>query len=498
MKFYTDVTMNRGWIYVRGYENGRRFSYKEKLRPFLFVNSKSGKSKYRSLEGTPVDRVDFDSTSDARQFTEQYKDVAGFKTYGLTNWIYPYINETFRGQIEYQESLITVVYIDIEVASDDGFPEVKDARKEVTAITVKFNGKVIVLGCGEYTAKTEDVTYVKCRDEAHLLTKFLDIWATIDPDIVTGWYIEFFDIPYLVNRISKLLGEDQAIKLSPWGTLLDRTLEINGKDNTVYVPMGIAILDYINLYKKFTYSQQESYRLDHIAFLELGEKKLDYSEHDSLHGLYKQDYKKFIDYNIRDVELVEKLEQKMGFIAQVITMAYEGKINYNDCLTTVRMWDAIIHNYLMDQNIVVPMMTIDPSNDYIIEGGYVKDPKPGLYKWVVSFDLNSLYPHLIMQHNISPETFVGHVNSFRGHETIKKHNVDELLDGGLDVYRDKMLAEDLTITGLGCFFRRDKQGFLAALMEKLYNDRTVYKKKMIEEKQKLELIDNEIKRRGLK
>lgn len=497
MKFYTDVSSNRGIVYVRGYENGKRFKYKEQIHPYLFVNSKSGNAKYRTLDGTPVDKLEFTSTTEARNFMETYDGVKGFSFYGMTNWIYPYINDTFPGIIEWLESLITVCYIDIEVASDNGFPHPKEAAQEITAITIRYKDKTIVLGCGDYKPKKPNVHYIKCKDEAFLLMKFLDVWVSMDADIVTGWNIEFFDIPYIVNRVTQILGRDQALKLSPWLQLHERTIEINGKDNQVFMPMGIAILDYINLYKKFTYSQQESYKLDHIAYVELGEKKLDYSEHESLQALYKNDYEKFIDYNIVDVDLVVKLEEKMGFIAQVMTMSYEGKINYADSLTTVRMWDAIIHNYLMDKNIVVPQMTVDPNNDYIIEGGYVKDPKVGMYEWVVSFDLNSLYPHLIMQYNISPEMFVGHVNKMQGHKTVKKYSVDDFLNGVANEYKDKMHAEDVCMTGLGVFFSRKKQGFLAALMEKIYNDRSVYKNKMIEEKRKLELINAEIKARGL-
>lgn len=234
MNFYTDVTQHKGFVFVRGYKDGQRVQYKERLKPYLFVNSRSKDSKYRTLDGTVVDKIEFDSISDAREFTEKYKDVSGFQFYGLTNWIYPFINDTYPNIIEYDERLITTLYIDIEVASDDGFPDVKDARKEVTAITLEFNDKIMVFGCGDYQPKSDNVKYIKCQDESFLLMKFLDVWQSIDPDIVSGWYIEFFDIPYLVNRISRVLGEDQAIKLSPWRILQERNIEINGRDNQVY------------------------------------------------------------------------------------------------------------------------------------------------------------------------------------------------------------------------------------------------------------------------
>ena len=176
----------------------------------------------------------------------------------------------------------------------------------------------------------------------------------------------------------------------------------SGKDVTTYAPAGVAVLDYMRLYKKYSFKNQESYALDFISEQELGIKKLDYSEHGTLHNLFVNDFQKYIDYNIRDVELIDRLEEKLKFIEQVIALAYTAKVNYTDTFTTVRPWDIIIHNYLMDRTIVIPQIK-RKSNYESLAGGYVKEPKPGMKKWVVSFDLNSLYPHLIMQYSISPE-----------------------------------------------------------------------------------------------
>ena len=168
---------------------------------------------------------------------------------------------------------------------------------------------------------------------------------------------------------------------------------------------GITVIDYLDLYKKFTYTNQESYRLDHIAFVELGQRKLDHSEFDTFKDFYTGNWQKFIEYNIIDVELVDRLEDKMKLIELALTMAYDAKVNYNDVFFQVRTWDAIIYNYLKRKNIVIPPKERS-EKDSQYAGAYVKEPIPGKYDWVVSFDLNSLYPHLIMQYNISPETLL--------------------------------------------------------------------------------------------
>ena len=358
-----------------------------------------------------------------------------------------------------------------------GFPDISKADKEITAITLSRRGEKVVLGYFDYKPKSDNVHYIRCKDEYHLLNNFLKIWQSgrYQPDILTGWNIEFFDLPYIVNRIKNILGTHEAKKLSPWGILEERTVESHGRENQVFIPAGISILDYLNLYKKFKFEQQESYKLESIAEVEkLPVKKLDYKAegYTSLDDLYKRNFELFIDYNIQDTTVVDLLEDKLKFIDQVIAFAYDAKVNYGDVMTTVLPWDVIIHNYLLDRAIVIPQFKKGDFSESLV-GGYVKEVKPGLKKWVVSLDLNSLYPHLIMQYNISPETKVGREPYFPVIESIlDQHAVIE--DTGH------------AYAANGVKFTKEKQGFLPALMEKMYNDRTEYKKKMLEAKRELE------------
>jgi len=474
MKFYTNFVRIGNYIHIRGYRNGKRFVEKIEYNPTLYLPSQKP-TEYRTLEGQYVSPVLQGTMRDAGDFIRQYESVSNFKFYGSTNYAYTYINETYQGKIDYDHSLIRIANLDIEVGSENGFPEPATAYEPITAITVMMNNHSHVFGCGKFKNDRSDVTYTECTDEINLIQKFLQFWKQYDPDVVTGWNIKFFDIPYLYNRIHKLCDERTANSLSPLGMVEHR--EVNGKlYNDVSIDLhGLSTLDYLDLYRKFTYTQQESYRLDHIAFVELGERKLDYSEYENLHELYKLDYQKFIEYNIRDVELVARIEDKMKLIEMAYALAYDAKVNYPDVFTQVRMWDSLTHNFLMDKNIVVPQKTKN-TKDEQYAGAYVKDPIVGMHEWVISFDLNSLYPHLMMQFNISPETIVEN----------KKINmsVDDFLEGN-HIPDDKHC-----VAANGHFFRKDIRGFLPEMMERMYADRVLYKKKMLESQQEYENTKN--------
>jgi DNA polymerase elongation subunit (family B) len=463
MKFYTHFSKLGNNILVRGYNNGKRFTDKVEYNPTLYLQSKDG--DYRTLDGQSLAPVSQGTMRDATEFMKRYEDVDNFKVYGSTNFPYVYVNEAYPGKVDYDPSQIKIANIDIEVGSENGFPEPASASEPITAITFKIAGHFYVFGCGDYDNYRDDVTYLKCRDENNLIMRFLDMWEETSPDIVTGWNIQFFDIPYLNNRITRLMGDNTAKRLSPFRRIGERTTTIHNKQQVAFDLVGIAILDYIELYKKFTYSQQESFSLNHIAYLELGEKKLDYSEVESLHQLYRTNFQKFIEYNIHDVELVDRIDAKMQLIDMALALAYDAKVNYTDVFTQVRMWDTLIHNELIEQNIVVPQ-NVHTAKDEQYAGAYVKDPIVGMHEWVVSFDLNSLYPHLIMQYNVSPETIV------EGRHT--SISIDNLLNSEYQASGEYCMAAN------GHYFKRDKQGFLPAMMQRMYDDRSLYKKKMIE------------------
>lgn len=494
--FYTRVDPLGNDLLVRGFEDGKPIMKRVPYKPYMFVPCRTD-TKYKTIDGKPVDKLHFDSMREARDYIRQYKDVAGMPMYGFDKFHFMYIYDNYKGEINYDPSLVSVVSLDIEVdiANSKGFPKPELAENEITLITISRNGKKSVFGCQPFDNKDpENVTYYKCVDETALLRSFLDVWNSVEysPHVVTGWNIDFFDIPYIINRISRVLGESAVKKLSPWGIVKSRQIKQFGQEDmqTVWDMYGITHLDYIQLYKKFAYTPQESYSLDHVAYEELGEKKTDYSDLGTLADLQVKDWQRYTEYNIRDVELVDKLDDKLKLIELVMAMAYDAKVNYHDTFTTVGIWDVIIHNYLLDRCYVIPPVKVGDARDTIL-GGYVKDPQVGEHKWVVSLDLNSLYPHIIMQYNISPDTYKGVFPDAPIHLSEGPDKAEPLVmmmqDGYLNADRRKYLQDnDLTCTANMRMFTRSKQGFLPALMEKMYNDRVVYKNQMIAAKKWLE------------
>ena len=495
--YYTNVAAVGNNIFYRGVKDGRRIKLKIAYEPTLFLRSNKT-TTFKSLEGVYLEPMKFESMREARDFVKRYDEVQGFEVYGNSSYQYAFITDEQKGMVEWTMEELSIAIIDIEVGSENGFPDPYQANEAITAIAVRqLNGGTTVYGCGEYKNDDETVTYHKCRDEYDLCKKFLSDWNTNPPDVISGWNIKFFDIPYLVNRFTKLFGEDETRKLSPWGLINSRKAVVNNRELTAYEFVGISTLDYIELYRWYAPGgkSQESYRLDNIAQVELGEGKISYDEFENLHQLYRLNYQKFIEYNIKDVDLILKLENKLKLIELGLTLAYDTKTNYEDIFAQTRMWDALIYNYLLDKNIVVPPK-VTKSKSEAFEGAYVKDPQTGMHPWVASFDLNSLYPHLMMQYNISPETLVQPTDYTDEMRNIIMNtvSVDKLLTK--EVNLDKL--EGATITPNGQFFRTDKQGFLPKMLEEMYIDRSKFKKMMIQAKKDYEVETDSFKRKELK
>jgi DNA polymerase elongation subunit (family B) len=473
MRFYTNVQLIGNQLLVRGVDNGERYEHRDEFFPTLFVKSKKT-SKYKTLSGESVEAINPGTVRDCRDFYKRYEDVEGFEIYGNDRYIYQYISEKYpEDEIKFDISKIKLVTLDIEVASEEGFPDVESCSEEILAISIQdyTTKQIITWGSKPFANNRKDVTYRHCPTEYELLGSFINYWMKDVPDVITGWNIQLYDIPYICKRLNRVLGEKLMKRMSPWGLVSEGEIHIMGRSHTTFDIGGVTQLDYIDLYKKFTYKAQESYRLDYIASVELGQKKLDHSEFDTFKDFYTKGWQKFIEYNIIDVELVDRLEDKMKLIELALTMAYDAKVNYNDVFYQVRMWDTIIYNYLKKRNIVIPPKNRSQKNEKYA-GAYVKEPKPGKYDWVVNFDLNSLYPHLIMQYNISPETL---------RET---RHPSASVEGILN--KKTVIEGEYATCANGAQYRKDIRGFLPELMDKMYGDRVVFKKKMIEAKKNYE------------
>ena len=499
--FYTNVQSYGGKILYRGIKDGKRIRLKIDYEPQLYLPARKDKGTHKSLDGIDLVPKRFDGIREAREFVKQYDGLPGApKIFGNTRFEYAFIADQHPKMVDWDIDKINVANIDIEVGSENGFPDPYEANEPITAIGLKtLGGSMIVWGCGDYNHELDEtnagveITYIKCNDEYTLCKRFINHWSQFTPDVLTGWNTKFFDVPYLVNRFRKILGEDETKKLSPWNFITERKTIINGRQMIAYGFLGIEQLDYIELYKWYAPGgkSQESYRLDNIANVEIGERKLSYDEYDNLHALYRLNHQKFIEYNIRDVVLVERIDDKLKLIELGLTLAYDTKCNYEDIFAQTRMWDSMTYSYLLEQGIIVPPRDVQ-EKDSAFEGAYVKEPQVGLHNWVASFDLNSLYPHLMMQYNISPETLIEPENYTDEMRRILAQtvSVEKLLNKSCIINK----LEGATITPNGQFFRTDKQGFLPKMLEEMYNDRKKFKKMMLQAQQEYENEKDESKK----
>ena len=481
MSFYTSVNRYGNSILYCGYnDSGVRIEKRIPFKPTLFLKSQDSNTEWKTLNGLPVRPMQFQSMGDASNFIKQYEGVEEFTVYGNTNYIHQYITETFPDDIPWQPQHINVVNFDIEVMSDDGFPKPENALHPIISIALKSSKSSVyhVWGLGDWSVDKCElnmygdlIQYHKCNSEEHLLASFHKYWCDNRPDVVTGWNSRFFDIPYLVNRIRRIGSEEAVKRLSPWNRVNERNVTVQNKTQYGYEIVGIQQADYLELFKKFGYSYGtlETYKLDHVGYVVLGERKLSYDEHGNLYTLYKNDHQKFIDYNIKDVQLVNRLEEKMGLIQLALTMAYKAGVNLDTTFGTTSIWDSIIYRELNKKNIALPPNHSSSKTSY--PGGYVKDPMIGKHEWVVSFDLNSLYPNLIVQYNMSPETLVGQS---------ERNGVDYYLNSP-----DKVQI-DLSVAANGSTYRKDQQGILPKIIEAYYDERAQVKKEMLDGKQQYE------------
>ena len=467
--FYTQVSRYGNNLLYRGFNyNGKRVQKRVHFNPTLFVPSDKKQTDWNSLDGKPVEPIKFDSMREAKDFLEKYKDIPNFGVFGNTNYIHQYITETFPKEIKFNPSLVNVCNIDIEVASDDGFPFPEDADHPIISIALKMSSRsknfTYVWGLGDFDPKDKQVIYRKCANEHELIDKFLFFWNEDPPDVITGWNTRLFDIPYIVNRIIKIQSEDAVKMLSPWKMVNYRQLTLKGKKMDTYDIIGTQQLDYFDLFQKFGYSYgpQESYKLDHIAHVVLGERKLSYEEHGSLHSLYKNDHQKFIEYNIHDVELIERIDDKMKLIELALTIAYKGGVNYQDTFGTTAIWDSIIYRALSQKHIAIPQ-NVD-KNKASYPGGYVKEPMCGKHDWVVSFDLNSLYPNLLVQYNMSPETIRQRITDVDVFDT---------------VFNSGNIVSPNSVAANGSTFTNKFQGIIPKIVVDYYNERKEVKKLML-------------------
>lgn len=458
-------------------------------------------SNLHTLDGEEVFEMNFN-----------YKDTHNIKNLILSefpkvqifsdiDFKYKYIRA--RNALDTIKHTIKIAYMDIETETEEGFAKPEDPTERINCISLRIQeGKMYVWALGCVHLDKDDIVLKCFDDEAELLSDFIQTWRELDFDIISGWNINHFDLPYIYNRICRVINEDVANMLSPFNVVIPKL----DKNNFTFAAteaavdiVGIQILDYLDVYKKHTYENRENYKLNTIAHAELGEGKIDYTKFKNLQGLYKKDFQLFVEYNVQDTDLVYKLEIALRLISLVCYLAYMSKINFEDVKSGTQTWDVVIFNYLLDNDQVIkPKVKVEKSGTY--PGAYVREPLPGHYRYILSFDATSLYPSLIRQQNISAETITDIT-----YDGFKKYKGDPVTDeyevDGLIHFKDNLdwlKEQDLCLSPSGYTFRRDKKGFAPILMERFFKERKSAKKEMLKLEQESQDLEKEIEKRGLK
>jgi DNA polymerase elongation subunit (family B) len=467
--FYTYVGVLGNSILFKGFRDGEAITEKIQYSPTLYIPSAKGdwKSLYDNKSLAPVTQG---SIKDAKDFIDKYEGVNDFEVHGMTKWQYQYIHDNYPSDIDYDLNLVNILTFDIEVITEDGsFPDIETAPAPIVMISFysTIDKITYVYGIKEFTGNSDGFVYKRFPDEKTMLVAFIQYIKSTKPDVWTGWNIDEFDVPYLINRIVLLLGDKAAKILSPFGYIREKKLTISGRQVQTYEVYGLTAIDYMVLYKKFVGARnpKESYALGFIAQEELGHTKVDMPG-DSFKDNYNNHFNTFVEYSAVDTSLVEKLDKKLELIPLSFAMAYMFHCNLPDIYKTTAPWEAYIYHYLCTKNIAVPKHKNGMSGE--VEGAWVKEGKKAMYGWVMSFDFKGLYAHIMWQWNISPETFIPPVHECRAKDFLDMN--------------DKALAaiehaknSNCSLGGNGAMFDKSRTGFLSELMELCVTGRKVAK-----------------------
>jgi len=471
---YTDIFAHKNKLYVREINQLRKVAFK----PSLFIPTKK-ESEFRSMFGSPLREVKFESILDMRSYKKQYSDIQDI--HGNYSPVVQYIHSTYRQDISYDLSKIIIYSIDIETNTEYGFPNPEIPEEEINTITLSdlSNDKSICLTTLKADIKRVHDKYPGAKvivldSEKELIERFILNFSRRYPHILTSYNGDGFDIPYLTNRALGIVAEAYFKRLSPWGLIKVSEVKdsMTGEVKLSYEWKGIQLIDYLPLYKKFSQASPEDYKLGTVATHELGETKVD-NPYDTFRDFYTKDPTLFVEYNIKDALLINRLDRKRRLLAQIIDTAYYAKTNYIDVFSPMRVWDSLIHDYLYQQNVIVhnpPRKKLDRK----IIGAAVKEPIPGLYDWTVSFDAKALYPSIARSLNMSPETIVNDESIF----TNAEDGIDKLLNGHDE--QEYLIENNYSLSANGFYFRRDKQGLFPTMFSRIGKRRDDAKNRMLE------------------
>ena len=496
-KFYTNFATHKGKLYLREWDKNREQSYKLPITPSLYYVVEK-ESEHKSIYGANLAKLDFSNGFEAKEWLQQYENQKS-NIFGYSHYEYVMINEMYPGNmIDYVDlNQLMIGYVDIEHEVEGRNATVENPTEKINLISYGrkgrgYKGDIICWGWGNATVKSKDSTYIKVNSESELLMAFLNEWRKDYPNAISGWFSSSFDLVYIINRMKMILGEDLTKTLSPFNIINQKMVKMRfGTENLQYQLLGIDNLDYMELYRKFQQKQRESYKLDYIAEIELKDNKIAFDG--TFKDFYDNHYQTFVEYNIHDVRLVMKLEDKLGYLAQAYNMAYQAKANACDVFGTVRIWDVLIANRLASRNIHVPYYSPPSESGESYGGGFVKDPLVGMYEYMASVDATSLYPSNMRAKNTSPETLLNPALFIR-------ITPDDVLYK-TDLYKEAIKTareNNAVLAPNGAMFSKEKQGIIPELAEYFFNQRVIEKNKGKQYAKACEDIERILKSRGSK
>jgi DNA polymerase elongation subunit (family B) len=472
-------------------ENGDRVVTKTPYRPYFYVETNLDAFDAVSIYNTKLKKKEFKNGYERNQAAQ---DGAIKRLYHNIQVEQQFLIEKYKDlydKPEFSKDPVKVCFLDIEVHSPDEFPEAKDAKHPINLITIYDNlsKTFYTWGAKAYKPKKTNVVYTECESEIDLLDKFLDFWENgYYPDILSGWNTDFFDFPYLINRITKLRGESAAKRLSPLKSLWCRKgIFVKGQELDRWYIHGISAMDYLEVYKGFARGLLESYALNFVAQHELGEGKLAINA-TNLATLSETDWDNFVDYNIQDVDLLVRMENKLQFFKIIRMLAYKGLTSFEAALGKVSIVTGCVALEAYKHGLVIPTFVEGPTRE-AIEGGYVRDPERGLKTSIVSYDANSLYPNTIITLNISPETKVGKIKQKDEDNTVLLLTSGKEYKLPNDKFEKFLEVEKIAISKAGVLYTQKKKGVVPSLIDGLYSERVKNKNQYVELKKKLSKIE---------
>ena len=470
-------------------EDGDRISYRTKFYPYIFLEDPKG--EYQSIFKTKLRKKSFPNNYEKLKYIKETGIRRVFENFGAVHHCLIDTYHKYNETEEFSKFPIKIYYVDIECVEKNAMPDPNNPQTPINVITVydNFTKMFYVWGLKPYTPKQSNVKYIHCVSEIELLHKFIEFMKDDPCDVLSGWNSSFFDIPYIVNRIHALLGELAASELSPIKRVYTRTFMGKfGREQIQWQIDGISCVDYLDIYKRFSFKNQESYKLDYIGEMELNEKKVDYGDRD-LYDLMVEDWELFVDYNIQDVNLLVKLEEKLQYISLLRMLANVGLTTLEGAMGTLGVitGSTAIRARLKGQHI--PTFVRDADTGEKNPGAYVADPTPGFQENVVTYDANSLYPNIMISLNMSPETKIGKIIDTDDESITVKHVNGQVFKLTKDNFARFIKKDNIAISKAKILFSQKTKGIVPDLVDHYYQERKIVQREL--QKCKVELAQIE-------